>query len=63
MEYKKEFSEFCSDNNLKDYSKKETDLLNYILFTNEAKQFYLTLNKSKIDQVIGLQEGFGLFVE
>ena len=63
MEYKKEFSEFCSDNNLQDYSKKETDLLNYILFTNEAKQFYLTLNKSKIDQVIGLQEGFGLFVE
>ena len=63
MEYKKEFSEFCSENNLKDYSKKETDLLNYILFTNEAKQFYLTLNKSKIDQVIGLQEGFGLFVE
>tara|TARA_B100000214_G_scaffold126742_1_gene90203 strand:+ start:837 stop:2240 length:1404 start_codon:yes stop_codon:yes gene_type:complete len=63
MEYKKEFNEFCSDNNLKDYSKKETDLLNYILFTNEAKQFYLTLNKSKIDQVIGLQEGFGLFVE
>jgi len=63
MEYKKEFSEFCSENNLKDYSKKETDLLNYILFTNEAKQFYLTSNKSKIDQVIGLQEGFGLFVE
>ena len=63
MEYKKEFSEFCSENNLKDYSKKETDLLNYILFTNEAKQFYLSLHKSKIDQVIGLQEGFGLFVE
>ena len=63
MEYKSEFSKFCSENNLKDYSKKETDLLNYILFTNEAKQFYLTLHKSKIDQVIGLQEGFGLYIE
>jgi len=63
LEYKSEFSKFCSENNLKDYSKKETDLLNYILFTNEAKQFYLTLNKSKIDQVIGLQEGFGLYIE
>ena len=63
LEYKSEFSKFCSENNLKDYSKKETDLLNYILFTNEAKQFYLTLHKSKIDQVIGLQEGFGLYIE
>ena len=63
LEYKSEFSQFCSENNLKDYSKKETDLLNYILFTNEAKQFYMTLHKSKIDQVIGLQEGFGLYIE
>ena len=63
QDYKKEFKDFCSENNLKDFSKKETDLLNYILFTNEAKQFYLSSYKSQIDDVIGLQEGFGLFVE
>jgi len=62
-EYKKEFSNFCSENNLKDFSKKDTDLLNYILFTKESKDFYLSKNKNTHNDVIGLQEGFGLFVE
>ena len=62
-EYKKEFSNFCNENNLKDFSKKDTDLLNYILFTKESKDFYLSKNKNTHNDVIGLQEGFGLFVE
>jgi len=61
--YKDDFSNFCHDNGLTDISKNETDLLNYILFTKEAKDFYLASQSSNLNEVIGLQEGFGLYVE
>ena len=48
---------------IESFSKKDTDLLNYILFTKESKDFYLSKNKNTHNDVIGLQEGFGLFVE
>ena len=38
-------------------------LFNYILFTKEAKDFYLASQSSNLNEVIGLQEGFGLYVE
>ena len=61
--YKKDFSEFCKSNDLEDFSNKETDLLNYILFPKESKEYYLSLNKHTWNDVVGLQEGFGLFIE
>ena len=61
--YKDDFSNFCHDNGLADISKNETDLLNYILFTKEAKDFYLASQSSNLNEVIGLQEGFGLYDE
>ena len=39
--YKNEFKEFCSDNQLKT-SKNPTDLLNFILFPKETKDFLFT---------------------
>ena len=62
-DYKKDFSQFCKINGLKDFSKKETDLLNYILFPKESKDYYLASNKHTWNEVVGLQEGFGLFIE
>jgi len=62
-DYKKDFSQFCKINGLKDFSKKETDLLNYILFPKESKEYYLASNKHTWNEVVGLQEGFGLFIE
>ena len=62
-EYRKDFSEFCKSNNIKDFSKKDTDLLNYILFTKESKDFYLSTNKNTYNDIVGLQEGFGLYIE
>ena len=61
--YKKDFSEFCKSNDLKDFFNKDTDLLNYILFPKESKEYYLSLNKHTWNDVVGLQEGFGLFIE
>ena len=61
--YKNEFKEFCSDNQLKKIFKNPTDLLNFILFPKEAKDFYLHKNKSTLNDIIGLQEGFGLYVD
>lgn len=60
--YKKDFKDFCNKNNIKNLSNNETDLLNYILFPKEAKDYYLS-NKSTQNDIIGLQEGFGLYVE
>ncbi|MDC3066629.1 pyruvate carboxylase subunit B [Gammaproteobacteria bacterium] len=62
-EYRKDFSNFCKSNNIKDFSKKDTDLLNYILFNKESKDFYLSSNKNTHNDIIGLQEGFGLYIE
>tara|TARA_B100000212_G_scaffold278294_1_gene217947 strand:- start:1838 stop:3244 length:1407 start_codon:yes stop_codon:yes gene_type:complete len=61
--YKEEFKIFCNENNLNKIYKNETDLLNFILFPKEAKDFYLLKNKSSLNDIIGLQEGFGLYVE
>ena len=61
--YKEEFKIFCDENNLKKLYKNDTDLLNFILFPKEAKDFYLLKNKSSLNDIIGLQEGFGLYVE
>ena len=62
-EYRKDFSNFCKSNNIKDFSKKDTDLLNYILFNKESKDFYLSSNKNTYNDIVGLQEGFGLYIE
>jgi len=59
--FKEEFKKFCLDNKINDYSKSETDLLNYILFKNEAKDYYLFKSSNKSDDIISLQEGFGLY--
>ena len=59
--FKEEFKKFCLDNKINDYSKTETDLLNYILFKNEAKDYYLAKSSNKSDDIISLQEGFGLY--
>ena len=61
--YKNKFKRFCSKNNLDDLSKSETDLLNYILFTKEAKEFYISNDSKSSNNVIGLQEGFGLYID
>jgi len=61
--YKNEFKKFCLDNQIKKISKNPTDLLNFILFPKEAKDFYLHKNKSTLNDIIGLQEGFGLYVD
>ncbi|MEC8218518.1 MAG: pyruvate carboxylase subunit B [Pseudomonadota bacterium] len=62
-DYRKDFSNFCKSNNIKDFSKKDTDLLNYILFNKESKDFYLSSNKNTYNDIVGLQEGFGLYIE
>ena len=62
-EHRKDFSNFCNSNNIKDFSKKDTDLLNYILFNKESKDFYLSSNKNTYNDIVGLQEGFGLYIE
>lgn len=61
--YKNKFKRFCLKNNLDDLSKNETDLLNYILFTKEAKEFYISNDSKSSNNVIGLQEGFGLYID
>ena len=62
-DYRKDFSNFCKSNNIKDISNKDTDLLNYILFNKESKDFYLSSNKNTYNDILGLQEGFGLYIE
>ena len=62
-DYRKDFSNFCKSNNIKDFSNKDTDLLNYILFNKESKDFYLSSNKNTYNDILGLQEGFGLYIE
>ena len=62
-DHRSSFSKFCKENNLKDLSKSDTDLLNFILFNKESKEFYLSKNKNTMNDIIGLQEGFGLYIE
>ena len=62
-ENRSKFSAFCKDNGLKDISKQDTHLLNFILFNKESKEFYQSKNKNTMNDIIGLQEGFGLYIE
>ena len=62
-EHRINFSKFFKENNLKDLSKQDTHLLNFILFQKESKEFYLSKNKLSMNDIIGLQEGFGLYIE
>ena len=61
--YKQEFRQFFNDNSMIDLSSNELDLLNYILFPKEAKDYYVAQDNKPSDDVIGLQEGFGLYIE
>ena len=61
-EYRINFSKFLRENSLKDISRQDTSLLNFILFPKESKEYYQAKNKSSMNDIIGLQEGFGLYL-
>ena len=58
----KKAKDFCKENNLKNLYKNDTDLLNYILFTKESKDFYTKSSVVSMNDLIELQEGFGLYM-
>ncbi len=60
--YKSKFKKFCSNNYLKSLYENDSHLLNYILFSKESEQFYLSNMKNNMNDIIGLQEGFGLYI-
>jgi len=60
--YKNKFKNFCNENYLKDLHNDNSHLLNYILFTKESENFYLSNMKNNMNDIIGLQEGFGLYI-
>ena len=60
--YKNKFKNFCNENYLKDLHNSNSHLLNYILFTKESENFYLSNMKNNMNDIIGLQEGFGLYI-
>ena len=62
-EHRINFSKFFKENGLKDISKQDTNLLNFILFPKESREFYQLKNKLSMNDIIGLQEGFGLYIE
>ena len=62
-EYRINFSKFLRENSLKDISRQDTSLLNFILFPKESKEYYQAKSKSSMNDIIGLQEGFGLYIE
>ena len=57
-----EFKKFCKDNSLKDLYNNNTDLLNYILFPKESKDFYNKSTSMSMNDLIELQEGFGFYL-
>ena len=57
-----EFKDFCKESNLGNLYKSDTDLLNYILFTKESKDFYTKSSVVSMNDLIELQEGFGLYM-
>ena len=59
---KKDFISFCEENNLKKIKNSDTDLLNFILFPEQAKDFYLQQRKPSFNDIIELQEGFGFYL-
>tara|TARA_Y100001935_G_scaffold109417_1_gene90870 strand:- start:1869 stop:3269 length:1401 start_codon:yes stop_codon:yes gene_type:complete len=62
-EHRINFSKFFKENGLRDISKQDTNLLNFILFPKESREFYQLKNKLSMNDIIGLQEGFGLYIE
>ena len=60
--FKNKFKEFCKKHSLPDLYKDQCHLLNFILFKKEAKDFYLSSDKNSTNEIIGLQEGFGLYI-
>ena len=60
--YKSKFKKFCNNNYLKNLYENDSHLLNYILFSKESEQFYLSNMKNNMNDIIGLQEGFGLYI-
>jgi oxaloacetate decarboxylase alpha subunit len=59
---RQDFNVFCNDNNLKNLYKSDTDLLNFIMFTKESKNFYTKSSVVSMNDLIELQEGFGLYM-
>ena len=57
-----DFKEFCNNHNLENLYKNDTDLLNYILFTKESKDFYTKSSTISMNDLIKLQEGFGIYM-
>ena len=60
--YKSKFKKFCNNNYLKNLYENDSHLLNFILFSKESEQFYLSNMKKNMNDIIGLQEGFGLYI-
>ena len=60
--YKSKFKMFCNNNYLKNLYENDSHLLNFILFSKESEQFYLSNMKKNMNDIIGLQEGFGLYI-
>ena len=60
--YKSKFKKFCNNNYLKNLYENDSHLLNYILFSKESEQFYLSNMKNNMNDIIGLQEWFGLYI-
>tara|TARA_Y100000589_G_C26841321_1_gene502089 strand:- start:39 stop:662 length:624 start_codon:yes stop_codon:yes gene_type:complete len=61
-EARTDFKKFCKDKKLDDLYKNDTDLLNFILFKKESKEFYAKSSAIGLDDLIELQEGFGLYM-
>ena len=59
---REEFKNFCNENKLNNLYKNDTDLLNFILFTKESKDFYTKSSSISMNDLIELQEGFGLYM-
>ncbi len=59
---RQEFKNFCNENKLNNLYKNDTDLLNFILFTKESKDFYTKSSSVSMNDLIELQEGFGLYM-
>ena len=59
---REEFKNFCNKNKLNNLYKNDTDLLNFILFTKESKDFYAKSSSVSMNDLIELQEGFGLYM-
>ena len=57
-----DFKDFCNNHNLDNLYKNDTDLLNYILFTKESKDFYTKSSTISMNDLIKLQEGFGIYM-